>query len=264
MDLKEAKFRTQSIVARHPWELARLEVVIDLAQQLLDNINSSGGVLLDMGCGDTWFVEQLSARYPNIRCFAVDINFTDETLEVLAEKNRHTKIQVFRTLDDAQVALGDDTVSMVLLLDVIEHIADDITFLKWMQTFRAIDKDTRFVITVPAFQSLFSRHDVFLEHYRRYDNAMLERHIQQAGLKSDKKGYFFLSLLLARAAAVMVEKATKNDKPTTGLVERDKGHAVTAAIKNVMLVDHYVTKLLAKLGIKLPGLSNYIICRKSA
>jgi trans-aconitate methyltransferase len=259
MDLKEAKFRTQSIVARHPWEVA-----IDISRNLLDAINTSGGILLDMGCGDTWFVEQLSARYPSIHCFAVDINFTDETLEFLREKNKDTKIKVFRTLEDAQVAIGNQTVQMVLLLDVIEHIADDIAFLKWMQTFPAINRDTRFVITVPAFQSLFSRHDVFLEHYRRYDNAMLERHITQAGLRSEKKGYFFLSLLLARAAAVLMEKATKNNKPTTGLVEWDKGHAVTAAIKNVMLVDHYVTKLFSKLGIKLPGLSNYIICRKSA
>ncbi|WP_276134465.1 class I SAM-dependent methyltransferase [Polluticoccus soli] len=264
MDLKEAKFRTQSIVARHPWELARLEVVIDLAEKRLDEMNASGGVLLDMGCGDTWFVEQLSSRYSNIRCFAVDINFTDDTLEFLRDKNKHTKIQVFRTLDDAQVALGSDSVDMVLLLDVIEHIADDIAFLKWMQTFQSIDNTTQFVITVPAFQSLFSRHDVFLEHYRRYDNAMLERHINQAGLKSEKKGYFFLSLLLARAAAVFMEKATKNDKPTTGLVEWNKGHGVTAAIRNVMLFDHYFTKLFSKLGIKLPGLSNYIICRRSA
>jgi hypothetical protein len=264
MDLKEAKFRTQSIVARHPWELARLDVVTDLAGKALKNIDASGGILLDMGCGDTWFVEQLSKRYPGIRCFAVDINFTDDALVELREKNKHTKIQVFRTLEDAQPAINGETVQMVLLLDVIEHIADDIAFLKWMLTFPVINKETQFVITVPAFQSLFSRHDVFLEHYRRYDNAMLEDHIQQAGLKTDKKGYFFLSLLLARTTAVVVEKLTKNDKPTTGLVEWNKGHFITSAIKNIMLADHYLGKAFSKLGISLPGLSNYILCRKSA
>ena len=262
MDLKEAKFRKGQY--RHPWELARLDVVCNLAGNELKQLNESKGVLLDVGCGDTWFIEQISEKYPGIRVVAIDILFTDEDLAAFKQKYEGSQISVFKTVEDAQAVLGEEKVGMVLLLDVIEHIENDISFMKWLGEFSCISNETRFVITVPAYQWLFSNHDIFLVHYRRYTNTLLVNNLNQAGYSKQKVGYFFLSLYLARIMAWFKEKITRDKKETTGLVEWQGGKTITHLVKTVLMIDFHLGRLFRIVGFKLPGLSNYIICKKSA
>jgi trans-aconitate methyltransferase len=262
MDLKEAKFRKG--IYRHPWELARLDVVCSLAGNSLSELNEKKGVLLDVGCGDTWFIEQISEKYPGIRVVAIDILFTDQDLKTFHAKYQGTNISVFKTMDDAQSFLGSETAGMVLLLDVIEHIEDDIAFMKWLGEFSCITGDTHFVITVPAYQWLFSNHDIFLVHYRRYTNQLLINNLSKAGYAKQKVGYFFLSLYLARILAWCKEKITRDKKETTGLVEWQGGKTTTLFVKGILMADFYLSRLFRSIGIKLPGLSNYIVCKKSA
>lgn len=262
MDLKEAKHKKSN--QRHPWELARFEIVTRIASVRLEQLNSQNGLLLDVGCGDTWFVEQLAKKYPGLNVAAIDILFTDEDLTNLRSKYAGSRISVFRNMEDAQAELKDQKAGMVLLMDVIEHVPDDIGFLKWLQTFACIDTETIFTITVPAYQWLFSRHDVFLEHYRRYNNNLLIKNTNLAGLQPVKIGYFFFSLYLARIAAWAVEKITKNNKPTTGVVEWQGSESVTGIIKNILLLDFRITSFFSAIGIKIPGLSNFLLCKKSA
>jgi hypothetical protein len=190
--------------------------------------------------------------------------FTDKDLIEFKKKYQGTQISVFKTMEDAQIMLSGEKVGMVLLLDVIEHIEDDIAFMKWLGEFNCISTETRFVITVPAYQWLFSNHDVFLVHYRRYTNHLLVNNLKQAGYSRQTVGYFFLSLYLARIAAWLKEKITRDKKETTGLVEWQGGKTITHAVKAVLMFDFYTGRFFRSLGIKLPGLSNYIICKKSA
>lgn len=216
---------------------------------------------MDLGCGDTWFVEQLSSRYQGIRFVAVDINFSDEDLAHFGKKYSDGRIQVFKSLEEACTAMGKEYASMILLLDVIEHIEDDIGFLQHLKASSAVADATELVITVPAFQRLFSSHDVFLDHYRRYTNASLNAHCEQAGWQCKKKGYFFFSLLVARFIMHLKERIFGEGKQTTGLVEWNKGPAITGLITNFLIADYSIGRAMKKLGINLPGLSNYGICK---
>lgn len=260
MDLKEARNKKSN--QRHPWELSRYEIVTNLLGNQLQAINQSNGILLDLGCGDTWFVEKLAHQYPGIHCIAVDIAFEDSDIAELREKYKGGNISIYKTLDEAQKDVNG-TVNIVLLLDVIEHIEDDISFLKWVQTFPCIDAETIFAITVPAYQWLFASHDIFLDHYRRYTNSLLISNTAKAGLHCYSAGYFFFSLYLARILAVIKEKIMGRKNHTTGLVEWQGGKFVTQTIKAVLMTDYFVTSMLRKIGIKIPGLSNYGLCKKS-
>jgi SAM-dependent methyltransferase len=259
MDLKEALHKQNQ--QRHPWEMARFRFFSELVQNSLLSIQKKGGILMDVGCGDTWFVEQIALQYPNIRYFAVDINFSDEHLKIFREKYKDGRIQVFRTVDEAAAGMNAKQADMVLLLDVIEHIQDDIDFLQMLRKSSSTGPDTELVITVPAYQSLFSSHDVFLEHYRRYTNSMLIEHTRQGGWKAGETGYFFFSLLLARILVWAKEKLIGAKKYTTGLVEWDKGPLITGLVQGALVTDYRVSRWLRKLGIRLPGLSNYTICK---
>jgi hypothetical protein len=57
------------------------------------------------------------------------------------------------------------------------------------------------LITVPAFEALWSSHDVQNQHYRRYDRPMLRALAQDVGVRVERVTYFN-SLLLPAAAAV--------------------------------------------------------------
>src|SRR3546814_19735603 len=64
-------------------------------------------------------------------------------------------------------------------MDVLEHVEDDAGLLRTY-----LDKappQAQAVITVPAFQFLWSHHDVFLEHHRRYTLKTLSRVVERAG-----------------------------------------------------------------------------------
>jgi len=73
--------------------------------------------------------------------------------------------------------------------DVIEHIPDDVAFLRDIH--RQLVPGGRFYCTVPAFPALWSAEDVHAGHFRRYTIARLTRGLQQAGFTVDFTTYFF-------------------------------------------------------------------------
>lgn len=259
MDLKEALLPGADVV-RHPWELARLKVSTDLMEKYLNLGNSASLNILDMGCGDSWFVEQLAKAYPQHNYIGVDIAFTDEQLETLSNRLKNEPISLYSQLEEATRDLGDDKVDIVLLLDVIEHIEDEIAFLKWMQTFPQISGMTKFIITVPAFQSLFCEHDVFLEHYRRYTNPSLKKALKKADMVVGKTGYFFSSLLLPRMLQVAKEKIQgKKPDEEKGVGQWKGSEWQSSLMTGILWNDYRFTNLIRKIGLKVPGLSNYAI-----
>lgn len=257
MDLKELDLTT-NIQDRHPWEKARVKVIRSLMASLFDKDEEI--VILDIGCGDTWLIEQLSNTYTKAKFIAVDTAFDEEAIEFYHKKLDPNRFRVYASLESA-FKNNKQSVDLVLLLDVIEHIENDITFLKWVCTFENISAKTNFLITVPAYQSLFSQHDVFLEHYRRYDNKLLQKNVESSGLEVKQIGYFFFSLLPPRILTSIKEKLFKPKASVKGIGGWEKT-PMDRLIINVLVFDYKIASLFKKLKLKLPGLSNYVICKK--
>jgi len=78
---------------------------------------------------------------------------------------------------------------LVLLLDILEHVDDDIGLLK--EYVEKVPRKTTFLISVPAFQFLWSEHDIYLEHKRRYTLRQLESIVRCSGLKVIHGSYYF-------------------------------------------------------------------------
>lgn len=263
MDLLEARHRGFTAGIRHPWELARVEVVTNLITRWMTLPQEA--TLLDIGCGDTFVAEQIAARFPGAAVYAVDTAFTEETIAHYRDRLKGQQVFVASSLDAIAPSL-DRPVSLVLLMDVLEHIADDRRFLSTLLAHPAISAQTRLIVTVPAYQGLFCSHDTILGHYRRYSNAELRRMLESAGLTVLDIGYFFASLLPMRIARVVKERMLKveDDSGTTGLVTWNGGAAQTAVITRLLMADARIAAALKGIGITLPGLSNYAVCRKSA
>ncbi len=248
MDLVELNGLDSS---RHPWELARLEIVYKHILNVSKAHQKSSLKLLDVGSGDGYFIREICRRLPQAEAIAVDIEYTDRMLEQLQAANKDLQQRVRYLKDLAEVPVQD--YDIVILLDVIEHVADVKGIFSHI--FTRLSHDASFIVTVPAFQNLFCSHDVFLKHYRRYTTALLQQHLEQSNIKVIKKGYFFFSLLLPRLLQVIREKLA-GDKTAhqNGIGKWSKGNTVTNLIKKVLVTDAGVS---AKLG--LPGLSVYAI-----
>ena len=100
--------------------------------------------------------------------------------------------------DLLELPLRPESFDTVLALDVIEHLPDDVGFLK-----RAAElcvPGGRVVISVPAFQFLWSQHDVTFQHHRRYSADQLRGAIRAAGLRVERVTY--TNCLIFPAAAL--------------------------------------------------------------
>jgi SAM-dependent methyltransferase len=261
MDLAESGFRQLEPGRRHPWERARLRAVNWLIERHARL--EPGDVVLDVGCGDTFVVEQLSRRYPGVRFHAVDTAFTPRTIDLLRRRFEGTPVSLHRSLDDVPDLKG--SVAVVLLMDVLEHVPDDRAFLRDLSSRRFVSANTRIVITVPAHQWLFSSHDRLLGHHRRYSMTFLTRQIEAAGLAVDEHGPFFASLLPIRALQVLCERVLHvRTAALTGLAVWRAGEAAARASAVVLALDARLSMALARAGINVPGLSTFAVCRKSA
>src|SRR5437763_7474104 len=112
MDLVEARARGFDEAVRHPWEQARLALVNHLIRHHV--ALQSGDVVFDIGCGDTFVVEQLARRYPQVQFCAVDSAFTDQLLERFRARLTVSNVSLFASLDLVPVA---KPAALVLLMD---------------------------------------------------------------------------------------------------------------------------------------------------
>ena len=155
--------------------------------------------LLEIGCGTGNILAALT-----------------ELGEAVGMEANDTLLTVARAagLDARQGALPDDLVvapgwaDVVLLLDVIEHLDDDLAGLRAAR--RALGEGGRLVVTVPAYTWLWSGHDVALGHRRRYTPARLRRVVGAAGYRVTHLGYFN-SLLFPAIVSIRLWKRLWGD-----------------------------------------------------
>lgn len=144
--------------------------------------------ILDVGAGSGFFSRQLLAHTAARSALCVDPHYAVERDETVAGKTLR-----FRR------ATGTVACDLVLLMDVLEHVADDRGLLRDYAD--KVPAGSHFLITVPAFAFLWSGHDVFLEHRRRYRLGEIEAVARAAGLQVQAGSYYF-GLIFPLAAAV--------------------------------------------------------------
>jgi len=101
------------------------------------------------------------------------------------------------------MAFAADSFDLAVSLDVIEHLDDDLAALRELR--RVVAPGGALLVTVPAYQWLWSGHDEINHHHRRYTRRTLQRAAEQAGWKQARTTYF--NSLLLPAAIVLRTRA---------------------------------------------------------
>lgn len=253
MDLIESDF---NITQRHPWELSRFLIVSELIKKFVKADQKKQ--ILDVGSGDAYVANGFT-KVLDAECKCVDIGYSDEMIQKIADIYNNPDLKLYASLSGVD---SKKEMHMVTLLDVIEHVPDDVAMINEIISSGLVGKNTYVLITVPAYQSLFSHHDVLLKHYRRYDMKMLHETTDKCGLEIVYGGYFFMSLIPPRMLQVIKEKlSSKSGQELQHLGNWEKSGWITKMIQTVLLTDYKIGALFRKLGIHIPGLSCFAVCK---
>jgi hypothetical protein len=256
MDLKEANFRNR----RHPWEIARLHIVMSLMRKHTNTERPL--IMLDIGCGDAFVAASLCDRFPGLSAVCIDENFSEREIGEVRRRNAAKKMSFFNSLEEA-FELLPASVDLVLLLDVLEHVESDRELLKSLSAKPYISDHTIMIITVPAFQSLFSAHDIFLGHFRRYSASLLRDTLTFSDFSVNRYGFIFFSLLIPRWIKKKMEKPGDSHPSSSALMNWQGGRYATSFLSALLRLDFFICNNLQTItGLRVPGLSVYAICQK--
>ena len=96
--------------------------------------------------------------------------------------------------DLASLRLPDHSVTNIGAFDVIEHLEDPVALLREVR--RVLAADGLLLLTVPAFQWLWSDFDVWNGHVERFSARRLSKVLSLAGLSMTEHSYFFAPLVV--------------------------------------------------------------------
>ncbi|MBR0552454.1 class I SAM-dependent methyltransferase [Stakelama marina] len=189
----------------HWWYRARREI-------LADYLRREGGLpadarILEIGCGTGHNLPML-ARFGTVDAIEID----PAAAEIAGAR-------LGKAIGSAPLpALGGverESYDLIAVLDVVEHIEDDVAALKAMA--ECLKPGGRILITVPAHQWMWSAHDVVNHHHRRYSKRTLNRAIVDAGLRHNGLRWFnsllFPAAVAARLAGRLRGKDDSDDSP---------------------------------------------------
>lgn len=190
MDLKETDILGPEI-GQHWYYRSKANAMA----RLLSGISPS--IILDVGAGSGFFSKKLLSDTLAKEAWCVDISYDDDSDALESGKPLHFR----RSIDEVNADL-------VLLMDVLEHVENDVGLLK--DYANKVPLGARFLISVPAFQFLWSGHDVFLEHKRRYRLNQMEDVARQAGLTVQHSAYYFGAVFPIAATIRLLSNFTQS------------------------------------------------------
>ncbi len=229
---------------RHWWFTGRRRIVAGFMRRLKLPEKAR---LLELGCGSGGNLATL-AKFGDL----VGVEPHD------GARNRAIARGVCRVLAGRlpdQVPLAPESFDAVVMLDVLEHVADDAAALA--TACRLLTPGGRLLLTVPAFPFLWSRHDELLHHFRRYRRRPLGRLLGENGFAVERLTHFNTVLFPAIAAFRLMQKLKRER------ADDDAGLAVPKAAINAALKAILAAEALALPAIDLAfGVSLLAVARR--
>ncbi|MFI5140262.1 MAG: class I SAM-dependent methyltransferase [Sphingobacteriales bacterium] len=141
----------------------------------------------DIGGGNGFQLLRLKNQYPNKKFYLIEPGYNG----CLVAKRRGIDFVYNCTFQEFD--FGATKVDGLGLFDVLEHIPDDMKFLR--NLYECMPADSRLYVTLPAHHFLWNDVDDFGKHQRRYNKKMVDELIAKTAFRLDYFTYFFSYLL---------------------------------------------------------------------
>jgi SAM-dependent methyltransferase len=169
--------RYRDLFEKHWWWRARSRLILDLLRRI--DPPQGWQTILDIGCGDGLFFPELSRLG--------DVEGVEPFAELVNPSNPYRE-RIATVPFDENYRPGK-RYSLILMLDVLEHIEDAVGALR--HALGLLEPGGKFVATVPAFTALWTHHDVLNQHFVRYTKSTFREVARKAGLRIAEERYLY-------------------------------------------------------------------------
>ena len=195
--------RYRELYEKHWWWRAREEAILRVLRR---RIGPRAALrILDVGCGDGLFFSRL-AEFGEVDGVEPDAQLINP------QGPFRDRIQIAPFGAEFHPAAP---YSLVLMLDVLEHIENPGQALRHAHSLLTPGGDL--LLTVPAFQLLWTNHDTINHHLARYRRGTLRPLLRQAGFAIFEEHYWYQWTCPAKLAVRFYEKILRRP-PTVARV----------------------------------------------
>lgn len=251
MDLNEIVEGVE-ILNRHPWELSRTKCVLAAFSRYMEQLHEKkeGKKYVNVGAGDLYFDMALLERYPQDEVYAVDIGY--QSME-----SEDKRIHKYHYLEE----VGEEMFDYAMMMDSLEYIENDAEYVRKIS--RRIKEGGYFFFTLPASPMIFSDHDRIVKNLRRYSRKTFASVIDRVPELAIVKNYnFYTSLFMVRFLQKILHLPIDPNHHVTAHWKYSEKSPVTILMTACLNLDFAVNRLLGKAGIRLPGLSMLVVCKR--
>ena len=185
----------------HWWFQAKKEIIINLIKsRILPNFNHNINIA-DIGCGVGLLLNSLSEIGK-----VTGIDFSKQAIDFCRESFPGELIQT----DCSKPMKINNKFDLVIASELVEHIQDEMVIMN--NIYNLLNPNGYAIITVPAFQFLWSQHDVNNMHYRRYELDRLKNLILSTNFKIEYISYYNFFLFIPAFIVRIVKNIFGIDK----------------------------------------------------
>jgi len=226
------------------WNTGRKKIVCDLIKEQIKDIKNLE--ILDVGCG-TGGTSTAFLKFGNV----TGTDFSSLALKFAKNKGLTNVVRSSVT----SIPFRSEKFDIITVLDVVEHVQEDKQVLK--EIWRMLKPNGIVVVTVPAFQFLWSEHDIASMHVRRYNNSTIIKILKDSEFKIIRSSYF-VSFLFPFIAAyrLLAKRKIKEPNPKCDLVKFPQ--PINNFFEKIMFFEN---RLLKKVNLPF-GLSIVCIAKK--
>ncbi|MEO8257039.1 MAG: class I SAM-dependent methyltransferase [Acidobacteriota bacterium] len=169
--------RYRDLYLRHWWWRAREHLIVSTLRSIAPA--AGWGSILDVGCGDGLAFDRL-AEFGDVEGVESEASLVDPA----GRWASRICIQPFDETFQPGKRYG-----LITMLDVVEHLPDAGAAVR--RAVSLLEPSGTLLVTVPAFNALWTSHDDFNHHVQRFTRRTFVRLVEGIGLEAVACRYFF-------------------------------------------------------------------------
>lgn len=193
-------------------------------------------VIMEIGCSSGFLLKEVTKMAPKATLIGADV--VKIPLYKLARSLPNVPLIRFDLLKNP---LPKSCIDIIVMLNVLEHIEDDVTALK--NTFELLKPGGSLVIEVPAGPNLYDKYDVELHHFRRYTSLELQAKLESVGFSIMRKSHLGFFLFPAFAVIKLINKfrVNSNQVVKTQAVSSSESKFVSLLMKLESKISQFIS-----------------------